>query len=177
MNIIALCLSMFVEVNKEPNKNGLGAGFGPRAAIWKACLRCWTWARSLKILCAEHGPDLLRSYMLNMGQIFEDLTCWTWAISLKIFHAEHGPDLWKSYMLNMGQIFEDMWVIYFKNCFADAFLKGWDMRMRVLPSKFFRQLTWQMSLGCNKSLFPFYFALRKVYTDKLVFILGNYRPS
>ena len=26
---------MFVEVNKGPNKNGLGARFGPRAAIWE----------------------------------------------------------------------------------------------------------------------------------------------
>ena len=34
INTIALCVSMHIEVDKRPNKNGLQAGFGPRGSIW-----------------------------------------------------------------------------------------------------------------------------------------------
>ena len=33
MNTITLCVSMYIEADQEPNKNGLRAAFGPRAAI------------------------------------------------------------------------------------------------------------------------------------------------
>ena len=37
MNTIALCLSMFVEVNKGPNKNGLGPDLAHGPPFEKAC--------------------------------------------------------------------------------------------------------------------------------------------
>ena len=35
MNTIALWVPMLIEVNKGPNKNGLGAEFGPGVIIWE----------------------------------------------------------------------------------------------------------------------------------------------
>ena len=38
MNATALCASMYFKFEQEPKKNGLWAGFGPRATIWEGLI-------------------------------------------------------------------------------------------------------------------------------------------
>ena len=47
MNTTALCLSMFVEVNKGPNKNGLGPDLAHGPPFEKACTSAMTKLYSL----------------------------------------------------------------------------------------------------------------------------------